>query len=208
MRPGRSPLTPRARCPTSGRQGFLLLEGILAGFIFLLLAATLTGASLFGEQSTLFAGQRARAAMLCEEGLEATRQLRDADFSNMVDGSYGLVVADGQWVFSVESDTTDGFDRVITVASLDEHRKQVTSSVDWEQDVQRHGSVSAVTYFTDWQAEVVSDCPGYCRGLQADYLGGSCQASPDDCVIAGGVTEAGGDSFCADPLLPSCCCTL
>ena len=119
--------------------GFSLVEVILASSVFILLVTSLVGAYLYGEESTALAGNRARATLLAEEGLEATRNIRDAGFSNLIDGAYGLTTTSNQWNLSGSSDATDIFTRQLTISSVDAKRKSVTANIAWQQNPQRTG---------------------------------------------------------------------
>lgn len=130
--------------------GFSLVEVILASSIFILLATALIGAWLYGQESTYLAGNRARATMLAEEGLEATRNIRDAAFVNLTGGNHGLATVGNQWSFSGTSDAVDIFTRQIVISPVDTKRKSVTSMVTWQQNEQRSGTVSLVSRLTDW----------------------------------------------------------
>src|SRR3989339_749416 len=105
--------------------GFSLVEVILASSVFILLVTSLVGAYLYGEESTALAGNRARATMLAEEGLEAARNIRDANFSNLSDGTHGLVISGNQWTLSGSSDVTDIFTRSISISIIDMIKKTV-----------------------------------------------------------------------------------
>ncbi|OGY72550.1 MAG: hypothetical protein A3H61_01780 [Candidatus Jacksonbacteria bacterium RIFCSPLOWO2_02_FULL_44_20] len=137
--------------------GFSLVEVILASAIFVLLLTALVGAYLYGQESTALAGNRARAALLAEEGLEAVRNIRDADFSNLADGAYGLTTTSNQWNLSGSSDATDIFTRQLTISSVDAKRKSVTANVSWQQNPQRIGLVSFATRFTNWLASGIGN---------------------------------------------------
>lgn len=134
--------------------GFSLVEVLLAVSVFSLIVTGLAGSVIYGQQSTALAGQRVRANFLAEEGLEATRNTRDENYTNLSNGTYGLVISSNQWVFSGSQDTTDIFTRQITITDAGTNRKQVTSTVTWQQNPQRTGSVSLVTYLTNWKASV------------------------------------------------------
>jgi hypothetical protein len=88
---------------------------------------------------------------LAEEGLEAVRNLRDGTFTNLTSGTYGLAISNGKWMLSGSSDTTGIFTRQITVSSLDAQRKQITSTVTWQQTPQRTGTVTLTGTLTNWQ---------------------------------------------------------
>ena len=116
-----------------------------------IVATALIGAFLSGQSGIATAGQRARASFLAEEGLEAVRNIADAGYSNLVDGTYGLVLSGSVWTLAGSSDATDIFTRQVTVASIDADRKQVNVTVTWQQNPQRTGSVNAASYFSNWR---------------------------------------------------------
>ncbi len=133
-------------------KGFSTIEALLSSSILVLIVTAFMGAFIYGSESTALAGQRARATFLAEEGLEVSRNLRDDGFSNLVNGTHGLAISGNLWDFSDNPDTTDGFyTRQIVISTAGTNRKQVASTVTWQQNVQRTGSVSLTTYLTNWQ---------------------------------------------------------
>lgn len=192
--------------------GFSTIEALLAASILTLIVTAFMGAYIYGSESTALAGQRARATFLAEEGLEATRNIKDAAFSNLVNGVYGLTISGNQWIYSGTSDTVDSFyTRQITISTAGVNRKQVVSSVTWQQNPQRQGSVQLTTYFNDWKSGVsIPDCTSYCQTV-GSYTTGTCQQNSVQCAINGETYEAGGDSSCVnsfpgDPSHDTCCC--
>jgi Tfp pilus assembly protein PilV len=113
-------------------KGFLLIEVLLATTVFALLTTAFVGAFLYGQESAMLAGNRNRAALLAEEGLEAARNIRDSGFSNLAIGTYGLAVTSNQWNLSGASDTNGIFTRQIIISSIDINRKNVVSTVNWQ----------------------------------------------------------------------------
>ncbi len=147
-----------ASCQTSNvQQGFSLVEVILASAVFVSLVTALVGAYIYGQESTALAGNRGRAVMLTEEGLEAVRNIRDPSFSCLIDGTHGLAVSGGVWVFSGSQDTNGIFTRQVIISSVDTKRKLVTANVTWQQNPQRSGIVSFVSRLTNWIASGVSN---------------------------------------------------
>lgn len=130
--------------------GFSLVEALLAGVIFSLVVMTLVGSLIYGEETGKLSGSRVRAVLLAEEGLEAVRNMRDDNFTNLFNGTYGLASSGDIWSFSGSEDISGIYTRKIIVAQIDSERKQVTSQVTWQQNGQRTGTVSLVTYLTDW----------------------------------------------------------
>src|SRR3989338_2006653 len=106
--------------------GFSLVEIILASSVFVLLVTALVGSYLYGQEATMLAGNRARATMLAEEGLEAVRNIRDPAFANLTNGTYGLTTTGNQWNLSGSSDVIDIFTRQMVISSVDTKRKSVT----------------------------------------------------------------------------------
>jgi Tfp pilus assembly protein PilV len=136
------------------QSGFSSVEVVLAASVFALLVTALIGSYLYGEESTALSGNRARAIMFAEEGLEAVRNIRDSSFSNLVDGSSGLSPSGTVWNTAGINDTSDIFTRSVIISSIDANRKSVTSNVTWQQNAQRTGSISLTTYLTNWQRYV------------------------------------------------------
>lgn len=126
------------------------MEVLLAMSLFGMLVLALTGSYLYGQEATQISGNRTRAALYAEEGLEAVRNIRDAAFSNLSNGTFGAVLTSNQWTLSGSSDTNDMFTRQITISSVDTNRKLVTSTVTWQQNSGRTGTVSIATRITNW----------------------------------------------------------
>ncbi len=131
--------------------GFSLVEVILSTAVFVLLVTALVGAYLYGQEATMLAGNHARANMIAEEGLEAARNIRDASYAGLTNGMHGLLVSSNQWGFSGTSDVTDIFTRQVVVSTTeDTNRKNLTSTVTWQQNPSRTGSVSLVSRLVNW----------------------------------------------------------
>ena len=156
----------------AGKQaGFSLVEVILSSAVFVLLVTALVGAYLYGQEATALAGNRARANMLAEEGLEAVRNIRDANFANLTDGTYGLTTTGNQWNLSGSSDVTDIFTRQIVISTVDTKRKSVTANVTWQQNPQRSGAIFFITYLTNW-IRAVGQADGLVINTTGANLGG------------------------------------
>lgn len=189
-------------------RGFSTIEALLSSAILILIVTAFMGAFIYGSESTALAGQRARAIFLAEEGLEASRNIRDDNFSNLVDGTKGLVISGNQWIFYGSSDTTDGFyTRQITISTIDSKRKQIISTVNWQQNSQRQGSVQLTSYLTNWKsATSIPSCTVYCQAL-GSYSLGTCRENSQQCINNGETYESGGDSLCTGGTnADTCCC--
>lgn len=134
------------------RSAFSTVEALLAVSVFGLLAVAFSSAYLYGQEAMVFSGNEARAALLAEEGLEAARNMRDSAFSNLTDGNHGLAVSANHWTWSGANDVSGIFTRTVAVSAVDANRKNVASTVTWQQNAQRTGTVSATTRLTNWLA--------------------------------------------------------
>ena len=133
------------------KSGFALLEVILSAALFLIITSFAVQAFLYGEEATTLSEKRQRASLYAEEGLEAVRNIRDLNFSNLVvGGPYGISTSTGNWTISGTSNTDGEFTRRIFIGSNGINRLVATSTVDWNQNAQRDGSLSLVTYITNW----------------------------------------------------------
>ena len=132
-------------------KGFSLIEVLLTISIFSMFMVALIGVLSIGEESSSLAGKRIQAVYLAEEGLEALRNIRDENFINLVNGPYGLVKIGNQWNFSALPDVTGIFTRTINISTVNANIKLVTSTITWQQNLQRNGSVILTTYLTNWK---------------------------------------------------------
>lgn len=127
--------------------GFSVVEVLLAATVFAFLVTAVMGAIVYGRISNADAGDHNRALMLAEEGLEATRNIRDANFSNLTNSTFGLVQSGGVWTLSGASDTTGIFTRTVAISAVDGDRKSITVTVSWGSQ-----QVSVTGRLTNWAA--------------------------------------------------------
>ncbi len=92
---------------------------------------SLMGLYFYSIASMHAAGDRVRAVMLAEEGLEAARNIRDVGFRNLTDGTHGISLVGNQWTLSGFEDITDIYRRRIVISSVDSSTKLVTSTITW-----------------------------------------------------------------------------
>lgn len=136
---------------TKDAKGFVLIEVLLASSLFVMFVTAFAGVFFYGEQSQVLAGDRSRAVMFAEEGQEAVRSMKNNSFSSVVDGTHGLTYSNNAWSFSGTSDTVDGYTRTTTVSTIDSNRKQITTTVTWQQTPSRMGSVTVTGRITNWK---------------------------------------------------------
>ena len=189
--------------------GFSIIEAVMATSVFSLLITALAGSFVYGQQSTMIAGNRARAAYLADECLQAVRNIRDADFANLTDGTYSLATTSNQWSLSASEQNIDIYNRSVIISTIDDDRKEVSCQINWQQTKQRDGSIVLTTYLTNWQetaAAVVNQCDTYCQNQ--GYSLGICRANANQCNNNGQTHEPGGDTYCTGVGAADTCCCL
>jgi prepilin-type N-terminal cleavage/methylation domain-containing protein len=131
--------------------GFSLVELLVAISVFLIFITTTINIIVSVNRQLQNASNKERAAALSEEALEAVRNIRDENFNNLIDGTYGLSSLNSQWEFSGTSDTNDIFNRQIVISTINAYQKKVVSTVTWQDQISQNNSVTQSTYLTDWQ---------------------------------------------------------
>ncbi|HKX73532.1 MAG TPA: type II secretion system protein [Candidatus Saccharimonadales bacterium] len=144
---------PRAWLHINNQRGFSPVEVLLAATVFGFLATAVIGAIIYGRSSTAAAGERSRAVALAEEGSEAIRNIRDANFANLTNGTYGLAQSGGAWTLSGTSDTTGIFTRQAVISTIDSTRKNVAVTVTWPQGATT-AQTSVSSRLSDWMASI------------------------------------------------------
>lgn len=187
------------------QKGQSLVELLLAMGVFVLAVTAITWLILDVYLADRAGRERMLATFLAKEGLEATRSIRDSDWSNLTAGTHGLAISGDNWIFQgTEEDVSDRLregTRKIIVEEIDPDRKKASSQVAWKLTEARSQDVSLITYLTNWTATVVAEgCDTACQW--GDYTGGSCKPEPacPDANELGGLGEYG----CASNKL--CCC--
>jgi prepilin-type N-terminal cleavage/methylation domain-containing protein len=135
--------------------GFSMVELLLAAAVFGILTTGLVGAVVYGRASTATASDAARAHLIAEEGLEATRGMA---YASLVNGSYGLTQSGSPltWTFlgSGTTDLTDIFTRQITITTAGTNRKTVTSVVTWPAAGGGTSTVTLTAELSNWPAAI------------------------------------------------------
>lgn len=133
------------------KQGFLLVEIILTTALFVLFLTAFAGVFYYGLQSSSIAGDRARAIMIAEEGQEAVRSIKNINFSNLTNGTYGLVFSNNVWSLSGAQDVSGPFTRQVVITDAGTNRKNVYVNVSWQQAPDRTGNVSIPARYSNWK---------------------------------------------------------
>ena len=161
-------------------KGFTLIEAVVAMTVFVIGTVGLVQLSTLAKATSEEGQQTVKVSNYLQEGVEATRIIRDANWSNMTPGTYRLNAQAGQsppWqLISGGSETIDGkYQRQVIIATArredtdgsgtltagdrlvssggafdDPDARRVTATITWSAG-NRIVSRSIYTYFTNWQ---------------------------------------------------------
>lgn len=168
-------LMPREHWNT--RKGFSLIEVLLSIVVFAMLVTVFISSMIYGQESERLAGDRARATFLAQEGLEAVRNMRDENISNLANGNHGLAVSGNVWSFSGTSDVTDIFTRTIIISDIDTTTKLITSNITWKQNEQRNGSITLAGRLNNWKIPNPTQAEQLTIDLSNTQIGGGGNAT-------------------------------
>jgi len=134
--------------------GFSLVELLVALSVFLVFVVATLGVSSTLTRDARHAANSERAALLAEEAIEATRNLRDAStgFASLPDGTYGLATTSAAWALSGSSDTSGLFTRAVTISTVSTNQKKVDVAITWADQSSPTNTVTVTTYLTNWHA--------------------------------------------------------
>lgn len=144
-------LSTKKEWSTTKVRGFLLVEILLSTSLFVLILSAFAGVFYYGIESSYLSGNRSRAVMYAEEGQEALRSIKNANFSNLTAGTYGLQYASGTWSLIPGQDTQGGYTRAVTITDVGQHRKDTSVTVTWQQTPARTGSITLSGRVTNWK---------------------------------------------------------
>jgi len=136
-------------------EGISTIEVLMAIALFGILVANISTTIIYVVRTSSDSTKSIKAAQLVNEGIEAVRDMKNANFGVLVDGTYGLATPSGSWTFSGTSDVTDVYTRSVTIAAdltnsilPDVVSKKVTVSVSWGSPVKTN-TISEM--MTNWR---------------------------------------------------------
>lgn len=160
-------------------KGFSIVELLIALAVVSIVIAVLAS----GMRTTLYAssesGNRMRATLIADEGLEALHAL---SFSSLTDGTHGITHSAGSWNLSGSSDTTDIFSRNVAISTINQTTKEAEATVSWSDKYGVTQSVSLLTYFTDWARQLAAN---WATPLLADTIDLSGNGDGEHVVVDG-----------------------
>jgi Tfp pilus assembly protein PilV len=134
-------------------QGFSPIEVLLASTLFGVIVTAMIGTLIYSQLANINSGDRTRAVMIADEGIQAARSIRNPNYTNLVDGTFGLAQVSGKWTLSGTSDTSGIYTRQTTIATSTANSKLITSTVSWTQNGSAK-SVSVKSILSNWAAGV------------------------------------------------------
>lgn len=142
------------RLPSIGersRPGFLLLEAMVGIAVFSLFLIGISLVLLNGQEGTVASGNRVRAVYLADRMLEASRSVRDGNFSSLTAGTHGVSLQSGTWTLTGASVNDDAFTSSLVVSALGNGWVKLLAQTQWRERGTRTGSVLLSTELTDWR---------------------------------------------------------
>lgn len=146
-------MKPRLR--GSARPGFLLVEALIGIAVFVLFAGAIGGTLLYGQENTIMAGDRSRAAAASLRALEAARAVRDSSFASLAAGTYGVKIGpSGMWTLVANSPqtATGGYTTTLTLTASGSTWMNAAARTVWKRGYARSGAVLVSTTITNWRA--------------------------------------------------------
>ena len=94
------------------------------------------------------------------EAVEAIRNIRARNWSELTDGAHGLVFKNNEWMFgsSSVSESQDIFTRTVTVGTVDANTKIATTTITWQSGDNRIQTQEIVEKITNWESYSQSSC--------------------------------------------------
>ncbi len=170
-------------------KGQSLLEILFAIALFTIGVVTI-GYVLFESQSSMQNNiEFSQALLLAEEGIDAVRSIRDHSFALLEDGIYMLVQDNSAWELREIEPNASKFERTITVSSVSDGVKQITSLVSWEDLHQIEKDVTLHTYVSGWRsyagegALLTVDVSGASLGTSTEELLNMTISNTSDTVV-------------------------
>jgi len=155
------------------KKGMSIIEVILAMGLFVLFSTGALSVVLQGLEMGRGSGETVQASHYANEGIEATRSIKNQLFSKLVaTSSVGVVRVNNLWDFGGVSNTFDKYTRVIKIedvyrdtngnivssgGTLDNLTKKVTSTVSWLATSVRPRSIEYITYLSDFKKPIIGD---------------------------------------------------
>ncbi len=128
-----------------------VVEVIVAIAIFSILATVAYEIYIGVDDLVKRSDQKSQALWLAEEGIEAARSIRDENFVNLTDGTYGLSNSGDKWALAGSSDVNNAYTRVLNISTINPDEKEVLVTIDWDYKGVTN-SLNLNSHLTNWHA--------------------------------------------------------
>jgi len=143
------------------KNGFSLIEILLAIFIFLIIFSGACFLMLDNLNYSFASQQRIKAEFLAQEGLEAVKAIADNNFKDLTAGTYGLNLNNNLWQLTRElenlNQTLKNGQRQIVISDVAANLKEVESRVSWQDIKNNNKETSLITFLSNWQRNLTGD---------------------------------------------------
>lgn len=132
-------------------KGASLMELVISvGILIIVLSAVaaMSLSSLGGITRSEFSLQ---ASALAQEAFEASRSIKDFDWTALKAGAHGVTDADGYWKLASAPDVIGRYTRTITVTDINAYTKNVAVKVEWDSAGGLKNAVEITGRFTNWK---------------------------------------------------------
>lgn len=164
------------------KSGFSIIEILLSITIFAIFTIGITYLSIDTLSRDAKVVLNNEALLYAQEGLEATRNIRDTSFLSLTNGDHGLSFLAGTWSFDLAPETVDNFyERTITISDvyrnengdidpdgniLDPDTKKAEVEVAWMQNGIIPRSIVLTEYLSNWRADdwLITTCTEFENG--------------------------------------------
>lgn len=134
---------------------------VMVALGIIIIAASASFQVFFGGQKLSIDSANTNIAVdYARQGVEALRNIRARNFSELTDGSHGLVLQNNQWQFasSATSDSRDIFTRTVQVQTVDPNTKIATTTITWETEPGKTLTTEIAETLTNWESFSQSSC--------------------------------------------------
>lgn len=130
-------------------KGFSLIEVILSLSVLAIITTIYMTSILDNEENIFLNTKRNTANNLAKEGIESVTNIRDNNFTNLIDGSYGLSEINNQVSLIPNEDIKNNYTRKIIVSSINPKLKKIEVVISWQENERRNSNITIVSYLSD-----------------------------------------------------------
>ncbi len=141
----------RKKHQKTAHHGSFLVEALIAIAILSIIAGTIVVSLSNQITGTQTSRDTSAATAYAQEGLEAARAIRDSGWGNLATGVHGATWTSAGWTFTNTSDTKNGFNRTITVTTIDDHNVSVDANITWKPSPGRTRTLKLSSILSDWR---------------------------------------------------------